>query len=149
MIEQDPFAFRRLFNISMSYGGVVFLLLCVSPLQQLTSEPVTAESLQAAGAAIGGLVPVGMAIAAVVAGIVRKVLFHYRGINRRSLSTIFLLGAFWHLPLTLCLAQAASKHEPGTAWQLPLYFTATSLAAAAALTLTLWKGSPGRKPIMK
>lgn len=144
MMEHDPFAFRRLFNISMSYGGVVFLLLCISPLRQLTSEAITAESLQAAGAAIGGLLPVGMAISAVVAGMVRKVLFHCGGINRQSLRAVFLLGAFWHLPLTLCLAHAASRHEPGTAWQLLLYFTATSLVAAAALCTTLWKTRPGR-----
>lgn len=144
MMEQDPFAFRRLFNISMSYGGVVFLLLCASPLRQLTSEAITAESLQAAGAAIGGLVPMGMAISAVVAGMVRKVLFHCGGINRQSLRSVFLLGAFWHLPLTLCLAHAVSRHEPGTAWQLPIYFTATSLVAAAALCAALWYTRPGR-----
>ena len=43
----DPFSFRRLFNLSMSYGGVVFLILCLGPLKPLLEEPVTPELLRA------------------------------------------------------------------------------------------------------
>ena len=145
MIVQDPFTYRRLFNLSMSYGAVVFLLLCAGPIKELLSAPISAESLQAAGSAIGGLVPVGMGIAALMAGLVRKILFHHGGINRRSLSCIFLLGAFWHLPLTLCLYSAAASHEPESARKLLLYFPAISLVAATALTLTLYLAAPQRR----
>ncbi len=145
MEHTDPFAYRRLFNLSMSYGAVVFLLLCAGPLQELFREPITAESLRAAGAGIGGLLPVGMGIAALMAGLVRKILFRHSGINRRSLSIIFLAGAFWHLPLTLCLASATHKHEPDTAVKLLLYFPAISMAAAAVLTLTLYLSAPQRR----
>jgi hypothetical protein len=145
MVDADPFAYRRLFNLSMSYGGSVFLLLCAGPLQELFSNPVTAESLRAAGAGIGGLLPVGMGISALIAGMVRKVLFRHSGINRRSLGIIFLLGAFWHLPLTLCLASAARTHEPETAEKILLYFPGISLVAAASLTLTLYLSAPQRR----
>lgn len=145
MLEADPFAYRRLFNLSMSYGAVVFLLLCAGPLQELLREPITAGSLRTAGGSIGGLLPVGMGVSALIAGMVRKVLFRQGGINRRSLGIIFLLGAFWHLPLTLCLASAARAHEPETAEKILLYFPGISLVAAAALTLTLYLSAPQRR----
>jgi hypothetical protein len=93
---------------------------------------VTAERLRETAGSIGGLVPVAMAVSAVVAGMVRKLLFLHGGVNRRSLVYIFLLGTFWHLPLTLLVAHSATAHEPD-AWQLPLYFTA--VGAVASLTL--------------
>lgn len=145
MEHTEPYAYRRLFHLSMSYGAVVFLLLCAGPLQELFREPSTAESLRATGAGIGGLLPVGMGVSALIAGLVRKILFRHGGINRRSLGIIFLVGAFWHLPLTLCLAAAAREHEPETAAKLLLYFPAISLVAAAALTLTLYLAAPQRR----
>ena len=132
MIQQDPFAYRHLFNLSMSYGGVVFAFLCYEPLHQLAGESITPDRIRETAGAIGALLPVGMAVAAVVAAMVRRTLFRCGGINRRSLSIITLLGIFWHLPLTLPLAHAAAAHEAG-AWQLPLYFTGVALAASLAL----------------
>lgn len=145
MIEQDPCSFRRVFHISISYGAVIFLLLCAEPVRQLVNDGLSPENLKNAGAAIGGLIPVGMALAALVAGMVRKMLFRYGGINQHSLRMVFLLGAFWHLPLTLCLASAARTHEPETAEKLLLYFPGISLVAAAALTLTLYLNAPQRR----
>ena len=133
---QDPFAYRRLFNLSMSYGGVVFAFMCYEPLHQLTGESITPDRLRETAGTIGALLPVGMAVAAVVAALVRSILFRCGGINRRSLSIITLLGVLWHLPLTLPLARAAADHDAG-AWQLPLYFTGVALAASLALLLTL------------
>lgn len=89
----------------------------------------------------GALVPVGMAVAAVVAGMVRKLLFVCGGVNARSLGGIFLLGTFWHLPLTLLVAHAAAGHESG-AWMLPLYFTAAGAVASVVLVLVLRKALP-------
>ena len=132
MIADDPFSFRHIFNRSMAYGAVVFLLLCYSPLQELFSAPVTAERLRETAGSMGGLVPVAMAVSAVVAGLVRWLLFRFGGVNRRSLGYIFLLGTFWHLPLTLLVAHAAAPHEP-QAWYLPLYFTAVGAVASLAL----------------
>ena len=43
---QDPFAYRRLFNLSMSYGGVVFAFLCYEPLSQLAGETITPEQAE-------------------------------------------------------------------------------------------------------
>ena len=77
MIADDPFSFRHIFNRSMAYGAVVFLLLCYSPLQELFGAPVTAERLREAAGSMGGLVPVAMAVSAVVAGLVRWLLFLY------------------------------------------------------------------------
>ncbi len=133
---QDPFAYRRLFNLSMSYGGVVFAFLCYEPLHQLAGESITPERLRETAGAIGALLPVGMAVAAAVAALVRRVLFCSGGINRRSLGIITLLGVFWHLPLTLPLAHAAAAHD-ADAWQLPLYFTGVALVASLALLITL------------
>lgn len=143
MHQQDPFAYRRIFNFCLSYGGVVLLFLCYDPLQQLFSEPVTSGRVRETAGAIGALLPVGMAVAAAVAGMVRKALFHYGGVNRRSLGTIFLLGTFWHLPLTLLLAHAAAPHEPH-AWYLPLGFTGIGALASLILLLTLSRLSPRR-----
>ena len=136
MIAQDPFAYRRIFELSMSYGAVVFALLCYEPLKQLAGEAITAERVRETAAAIGALLPVVMAVAAVVAGMVRKVLFHFGGVNRRSLGCVFLLGTFWHLPLTLLVAHSAAPHEPG-AWMLPLWFTAMGALASVALLCAL------------
>lgn len=137
----NPFAFRNLFQLSMSYGGVGFLLLCLGPLRDLLAEPVTLERLRETAGAVGALVPVGMAVAAVVAGMVRKLLFVCGGVNARSLGGIFLLGTFWHLPLTLLVAHAAAGHESG-AWMLPLYFTAAGAVASVVLVLVLRKALP-------
>ena len=90
----DPFSFRRLFNLSMSYGGVVFLILCLGPLKPLLEAPITPELLREAAGGIGALLPVGMGISAVVAGVVRKLLFRYGGVNKASLWAIFLVGSF-------------------------------------------------------
>lgn len=136
MIEQDPFAYRRLFNLSMSYGAVVFLLLCSGPVRDFLSEPATVDRVRETAGAIGALVPAGMAVSAVVAGVVRKILFHCGGVNRRSLWAVFLAGTFWHLPFTLLVARAAAEHEPA-AWTLPLRFTLVGLVASAALVFTL------------
>lgn len=138
MPPEDPFAFRNLFNRSLAYGAVVFAALCYEPLKELFAEPVTAERVRATAGALGALLPVAMAVAAVVAGMVRKVLFHHAGVNRRSLGTIFLLGSFWHLPLTLLVAYSAAPHEPA-AWQLPLRFTALGVVASLALIGALWR----------
>ena len=113
---QDPFAYRRLFNLSMSYGGVVFAFLCYEPLSQLAGEAITPERIRETAGAIGALLPVGMAVAAAVAALVRSILFRCGGINRRSLGIITLLGTLWHLPL---------------------YFTGVALAASLALLLAL------------
>lgn len=134
---EDPFSFRRLFQLSLSYGGVVLALLCYEPLQELFSEPVTAERVRETASSIGALLPVGMAVAAVVAGMVRKVLFRFGGVTRRSLWVICLLGTFWHLPLTLLVAHSAAPHEPD-AWQLPLWFTGMGAVASLALCCALW-----------
>ena len=136
MIADDPFSFRHIFNRSMAYGAVVFLLLCYTPVRDLLSEAVTAERLRETAGSIGGLVPVAMAVSAVVAGMVRKVFFSCGGVNRRSLGIIFLLGTFWHLPLTLLVAYSAAPHEPA-AWQLPLWFTALGLVASLVLLCAL------------
>ncbi len=136
MITQDPYAYRRLFQLSMSYGGVVFLLLCQGPLESLLAEPVSLERLRETAGSIGALVPVGMGVSAIVAGVVRKLLFRFGGFNRRSLLAIFLAGSFWQLPLSLGLAAAAAGHE-ADAWKLPLWFTAGALLASAALVATL------------
>lgn len=133
---EDPFSFRSLFNRSLSYGAVVFAALCCEPLRELFSGPVTAGRVRETAAALGALLPVVMAVAAVVAGMVRKVFFSCGGVNKRSLGIIFLLGTFWHLPLTLLVAYAAAPHEPA-AWQLPLLFTALGLAASLTLVCTL------------
>lgn len=133
MPPEDPFAFRNLFNRSLAYAAVVFAALYYEPLKELFAEPVTAERVRETA---GALLPVAMAVAAVVAGMVRKVLFHYAGVNRRSLGTIFLLGSFWHLPLTLLVAYSAAPHEPA-AWQLPLWFTALGAVASLALLAAL------------
>lgn len=137
MPPEDPFAFRNLFNRSLSYGAVVLAALCYEPLKELFAEPVTAERLRETAGAVGALVPVAMAVAAVVAGMVRKVLFRHAGVNHRSLGIIFLLGTFWHLPLTLLVAYSAAPHEPA-AWQLPLWFTALGAVASLALTGALY-----------
>ncbi len=139
----DPFAYRRLFNISMSYGGVIFLLLCLGPLQTLFAETITPERIRDAATSIGGMIPVAMGISAAVAGMVRKVVFRMGGINRQSLCWVFMLGAFWQLPFTLCVAYAAAKHETA-AWELPVYFTAACSLAAAVLTLALYLSAPKR-----
>ena len=136
---EDPFAYRRLFNLSMSYGGVVFAFLCSEPLRQLCSDAVTPERLRETAGAIGALLPVGMAVAAAVAALVRRVLFRCGGVNRRSLGFVFLLGTLWHLPLSLPLAHAAAAHDSG-AWQMPVYFTGICLVASLALLLTLHLG---------
>ena len=136
--QEDPFSFRALFNRSLSYGLVVFAALCCEPLKELFAEPVTAERVRETAGAVGALLPVVMAVAAVVAGMVRKVFFTCGGVNRRSLGIIFLLGTFWHLPLTLLVAHSAARHEPA-AWQLPLWFTALGLVASLALTVVLWR----------
>ena len=133
---QDPFAYRRLFDLSMSYGGVVFAFLCYEPLRQLAGETITPDRIRETAGAIGALLPVGMAVAAAVAAMVRSTLFRCGGINRRSLGIISLLGTLWHLPLTLPLAKAAAAHDPGS-WHLPLYFTGVALAASLALLLAL------------
>lgn len=133
---QDPFAYRRLFNLSMSYGGVVFAFLCYEPLSQLAGEAFTPERIRETAGAIGALLPVGMAVAAAVAAMVLSILFRCGGINRRSLGIITLLGTLWHLPLTLPLARAAAAHDPDS-WHLPLYFTGVALAASLALLLAL------------
>lgn len=143
ILQEDPFSFRRLFQLSLSYGGVVLALLCYEPLQELFSEPVTAERVRETASAIGALLPVGMAVAAVVAGMVRKVLFRFGGVNRRSLGVIYLLGTFWHLPLTLLVAHAAAAHEAG-AWWLPLWFTGMGAVASAALVWALRHLVPSR-----
>lgn len=134
---EDPFSFRSLFNRSLSYGAVVFAALCYAPLKELLAEPLTPERLRETAGALGALLPVVMAVAAVVAGMVRKVFFTCGGVNRRSLGIIFLLGTFWHLPLTLLVAHSAAPHEP-EAWQLPLWFTALGLVASLVLTVVLW-----------
>lgn len=145
MIADDPFSFRHIFNRSMAYGAVVFLLLCYTPVRDLLSEAVTAERLRETAGSIGGLVPVAMAVSAVVAGMVRKLLFLHGGVNRRSLVYIFLLGTFWHLPLTLLVAHSAAAHEPD-AWQLPLYFTAVGAVASLALLCSIRRlASPSGK----
>ncbi len=141
MEYSDLFSFRRLFNLSMSYGGVVFLILCLGPLKPLLEEPVTPELLRETAGGIGALVPVGMGLSAVVAGVVRKLLFRYGGISKASLWAVFLVGSFWQLPLSLCIASAAAEHEPGV-WMLPLYFTAGAMLAAAALVAVLYKTAP-------
>lgn len=133
---EDPFSFRSLFNRSLSYGAVVFAALCHAPLKELLAEPLTPERLRETAAALGALLPVVMAVAAVVAGMVRKVFFTCGGVNRRSLGIIFLLGTFWHLPLTLLAAYAAAPHEPA-AWQLPIRFTFLGIAASLALVCAL------------
>lgn len=133
---EDPFAFRALFNRSLSYGAVVFAALCYEPLRELFSEQLTAERVRETAGALGALLPVVMAVSAVVAGMVRKVLFTCGGVNRHSLGIIFLLGTFWHLPLTLLVAHSASTHEP-EAWQLPLWFTVLGLVASLALLCAL------------
>ncbi len=133
---EDPFSFRSLFNRSLSYGAVVFAALCYAPLKELLAEPLTPERLRETAGALGALLPVVMAVAAVVAGMVRKVFFTCGGVNRRSLGIIFLLGTFWHLPLTLLVAYAAAPHEPA-AWQLPIRFTFLGIAASLALVCTL------------
>ncbi len=133
---EDPFSFRSLFNRSLSYGAVVFAALCYAPLKELLAEPLTPERLRETAAALGALLPVVMAVAAVVAGMVRKVFFTCGGVNRRSLGIIFLLGTFWHLPLTLLVAYAAAPHEPA-AWQLPIRFTFLGIAASLALVCAL------------
>ena len=133
---EDPFAFRALFNRSLSYGAVVFAALCYEPLSELFSEQLTAERVRETAGALGALLPVVMAVSAVVAGMVRKVLFTCGGVNRHSLGIIFLLGTFWHLPLTLLVAHSAAPHEP-EAWQLPLWFTVLGLVASLALLCAL------------
>ena len=136
MIQEDPFAYRRIFNLSLSYGAVVFAFLSYEPLAQLLSAPVTLERVRETAGAIGALIPAGMAVAAVVAGMVRKVLFSYGGVSRRSLWVVFLVGTFWHLPLTLLLAHAAAAHE-ADAWMLPLWFSGIGCAASLVLLLAL------------
>ena len=141
----DPFSYRRLFNLSMSYGGVVFLILCLGPLKPLLEEPVTPELLRTAAGGIGALVPVGMGLSAMAAGVVRKLLFRYGGVNKSSLWAVFLVGSFWQLPLSLSIASAAAGHEPGV-WMLPLWFTAGAMLAAAVLVAVLYRNFPqGRK----
>lgn len=144
MITDDPFSFRHLFHRSMAYGAVVFLLLCYTPLRELLGAPVTAERLREAAGSMGALVPVAMAVSAVVAGMVRRVLFRCGGVNRRSLGYIALLGTLWHLPLTLLVAHAAAPHE-ADAWYLPLYFTAMGAAASLALLCALRRLAPTRQ----
>lgn len=143
MISEDPFAFRRMFHLSLSYAAVVLVLLSYGPLEQLFSEPVTPERVREAAGAIGALLPAVMAVAAVVAGMVRKVLFYFGGVSRRSLGAVLAVGTFWHLPLTLLVAHAAAPHEPG-AWMLPVWFTA--LGAVASLVLLLALKRAFRKP---
>ncbi len=138
MIQEDPFAYRRIFNISLSYAAVVLVLLSYEPVAQLFSEAVTPERIRETAGAIGALLPAVMAVAAVVAGMVRKALFHFGGVNRRSLGVVFLLGTFWHLPLTLLVAHSAAPHEPG-AWMLPVWFTGLGAVASLALLLALWR----------
>ena len=140
----DPFSFRRLFNLSMSYGGVVFLILCLGPLNPLLEEPVTQELLSAAAGGIGALVPVGMGLSAMAAGVVRKMLFRYGGVNKSSLWAVFLVGSFWQLPLSLSIASAAAGHEPGV-WILPLRFTAGATLASAVLVAVLYRALPRGK----
>ena len=135
---EDPFSFRALFNRSLAYGVVVFAALCYEPLKELFAGPLETERLRETAGALGALLPVAMAVAAVVAGMVRKVFFSCGGVNRRSLGIIFLLGTFWHLPLTLLVAHSAARHEPA-AWQLPLWFTALGLVASLVLTVVLWR----------
>lgn len=136
MPPEDPFAFRALFNRSLAYGAVVLAALCYEPLRDLFDAPVTSERVRETAGAVGALLPVAMAVSAVVAGMVRKVLFACGGVNRRSLGYIFLLGTFWHLPLTLLVAYSAAPHEPD-AWQLPIWFTALGLAASLALLCSI------------
>ena len=136
MMQQDPFAYRRIFEFSLSYGAVVLVMLSCEPLQQLFSEPVTMERVRETAATLGGMVPACMAVAAVVAGMVRKVLFHCGGVSRRSLGIIFLLGGFWHLPLTLLVAHAAAPHD-AEAWLLPIWFSGVGVVASGALLLAL------------
>ena len=143
IIQEDPYAYRRIFNLSLSYGAVMLALLSYEPLEQLFSEAVTPERIRETAGAIGALLPACMAVAAVVAGVVRKVLFHFGGVNRRSLGAVFLTGTFWHLPLTLLIAHAAAPHEPG-AWMLPVWFT--GLGAAASLVLLLVLRRLGKVP---
>lgn len=141
MMHPDPYAYRRLFQLSMSYGGVVFLLLCLGPLGNLLAEPASLERLRETAGSIGALVPVGMGVSAIVAGVVRKLLFRFGGVNKDSLWAVFLVGSFWQLPLSLCIASAAAEHEPGV-WMLPLYFTAGAMLAAAVLVVVLYKTAP-------
>ena len=110
--------------------------LSYEPLVQLLSAPVTLERVRETAGAIGALIPAGMAVAAVVAGMVRKVLFSYGGVSRRSLWVVFLVGTFWHLPLTLLLAHAAAAHE-ADAWMLPLWFSGIGCAASLVLLVAL------------
>ena len=138
MIQEDPFAYRRIFNLSLSYGVVVLALLSYGPLEQLFGEAVTLERVRETVGSIGALLPACMAVAAVVAGVVRKVLFHFGGVNRRSLGAVFLVGTLWHLPLTLLVAYAAAPHEPG-AWMLPVWFTGLGTVASLALLLVLYR----------
>lgn len=140
----DPFSFRRLFNLSMSYGGVVFLILCLGPLKPLLEEAVTPELLRAAAGGIGALVPVGMGLSAMTAGVVRKMLFRYGGVNKSSLWAVFLVGSLWQLPLSLSIASAAAGHEPGV-WILPLWFTAGATLASAVLVAVLYRALPRGK----
>ena len=136
MMQNDPFSYRRIFHFSLSYGAVVLALLSYEPLARLGSEPVTVDRVREAGASIGALLPVGMAVAAVVAGVVRKLLFRFGGVNRNSLWAVFVVGTFWHLPFTILVAYSAARHEAG-AWWLPLWFTAVGAVASVALVWML------------
>lgn len=141
----DSYAYKRLFNLCMSYGGVGVLLLSIHPLQQLFSEPITAEALQSTGTALGGLLSVGMGLTAAAAGLVRKLLFRFGGVNRQSLLSIFLLGAFWHLPLSLLLRGSVPPEESETATRFVLYLTAAGLLASAVLCGTLYFTAPQQR----
>lgn len=136
----DPYAYRRLFNLSMSYGGVLLLLVSLGLLRPLLEEPAQLERWREAAGSVAALLPVGMGFSALAAGVVRKLIFRYGGINRKCLLGVFLVGSFWQLPLSLGLAAAAASHEP-RAWELPLVFTGGAMLASAALVAVLHRSA--------
>jgi hypothetical protein len=106
---------------------------------QLFSEPLSLERVRRTLGDIGAFLPAMMAVSALVAGMVRLVLFHFGGVNSRSLGVSFLLGAFWHLPLTLLVVSNAAEYGEADAWSVFFGFVGAGVVASLVLLPFLWR----------
>ena len=139
-MHEDPFTYRRVFNATLSYGAALLVMVSCVLVAQLFSEPLSLERVRQTLGDIGAFLPAMMAVSALVAGMVRLVLFHFGGVNRRSLGVSFLLGAFWHLPLTLLVTSNAAEYEgEASAWAVFFYMTGAGVVAALVLLPFLYR----------
>ena len=138
-MHEDPFTYRRVFNATLSYGAALLVMVSCVLVSQLFSEPLSLERVRRTLGDIGAFLPAMMAVSALVAGMVRLVLFHFGGVNSRSLGVSFLLGAFWHLPLTLLVVSNAAEYGEADAWSVFFGFVGAGVVASLVLLPFLWR----------